>query len=76
MSTIVKFVPANETEAALGMLVSTPAHWLVAIGEYADQGEADIDIRILGAVDEGGNDIGESVASFIAKAIEESELTL
>jgi len=69
MATIIKAVPASEKEVALGMFVSISEHWSVSIGEYADQGEADIDIRILGAVDEGGNDISERVAGLVANAV-------
>ena len=69
MSTIIKAVPAYENEGPMGALISTPAHWVVCIGEYADQAEGDIDIRILGAVDEGGNDISERVAVLVATAV-------
>lgn len=70
MATIIKAVSASEQEIGLGIYATTTAHWLVSIGEYADQGDADIDIRVLAAVDEGGNDISEKVAVAVAAAVE------
>ncbi|MDY7542631.1 MULTISPECIES: hypothetical protein [unclassified Cryobacterium] len=70
MSTIIKRVPSEEREIAMGITAATPDHWVVSIGEYADQGEADVDIRVLGAVDEGGNDISEHVAKLVAQSVE------
>jgi hypothetical protein len=70
MSTVIEHTPAEANEIGLGVVASIPGHWLIAIGEYADHGEADIDIRVLGAVDEGGNDISEKVAKVIAAAVE------
>lgn len=68
---IVKEVPGSEHEAALGVMVSTPPHYVVAWGEYADQGEADGEVRVMAAVDADGIDITDSVASLVGRAVRE-----
>lgn len=68
---IVKEAPGAEQEAGMGVMVSTPPHYVVAWGEYADQGEADGEIRVMAAVDAEGNDITDSVASLVGGAIRE-----
>lgn len=66
---IVREVPGAETETGMGVIVSTPPHFVVAWGEYAADGEADGEVRVIAAVDEGGNDITEKTARLIADSI-------
>lgn len=70
MSTIITEVPAAETFAG-DVVLSVPAHTIVATGEYADQGEPDILVRVSHAVDADGNDISAVVAKRIAKVLGE-----
>lgn len=67
---IYREVPGHETEVGMGVITSTPSHWVVAWGEYAAEGEADGEIRIMAAVDERGNDITEKVAVIVADAVD------
>lgn len=70
MSTvIVRKVAGAEVEIGIGVMASTPPHIVIAWGEYADQGEADGDVRVIAAMDEGGNDIAAKVAEIVANAI-------
>lgn len=66
---IVRPVEGAEKEIGLGVLASTPPHIVVAWGEYADQGEADGEVRVMVAIDEGGNDVSSLVAEVIADAV-------
>ena len=66
---IVSEVPGAEVEIGMGVVASTPPHFIVAWGEYADMGEADGEVRVLAAADEGGNDITEKTARVVADAI-------
>lgn len=66
---ILKPVHGNETEVGLGIIVSTPWHVVVAWGEYADQAEADGEVRIMTAIDADGDDITLKVAQIVADAI-------
>jgi|GEM_PF-4246257 len=68
----VHFVRAEEREVG-DVIVSCASHWAVAIGEYADQGEPDILVRIVHAVNEDGDDISEAIANTVATAIKEAE---
>lgn len=67
---IVRLVEGAEKEIGLGVIASTPPHIVVAWGEYADQGEADGEVRVMAAIDEGGNDVSSRVAEVIANAID------
>lgn len=66
---ILKAVHGNETEVGLGIIVSTPWHVVVAWGEYAEQGEADGEVRVMAAIDADGGDVTLKVAQIIAEAI-------
>lgn len=69
-TSIVREVPGHENEIGMGVIASTPPHYVVAWGEYAADGEADGEIRIMSAVDEGGNDITSLVAEVVAQAVD------
>lgn len=66
---IIRPVEGAEKEIGLGVIASTPPHIVVAWGEYADQGEADGEVRVIAAVDENGNDVSSRVAEVIANAV-------
>lgn len=68
--TIVREVPATEQEIGLGVIATTPPHIVIAWGEYADQGEADGEIRIIAAVDENGQDATDSVVRIVRAALD------
>lgn len=63
---IVRHVPGSETEVGMGVMAATPPHWLIAWGEYATDGEADGEIRVMAAISADGEDFSESIASLIA----------
>ena len=68
--TIVREVPGDEKEIGLGVIASTPPHIVIAWGEYADQGEADGEIRIIAAVNEEGQDVTNRVARIVRDALD------
>jgi hypothetical protein len=72
MSTVIHNEPGREIEAG-DALVSLPPHTIVALGEYADQGEPDVLVRVVHAVNENGDDISDEVARKIAKALEPTD---
>ena len=67
---IIRPVEGAEKEIGLGVIASTPPHIVVAWGEYADQGEADGEVRVMAAIDEAGNDVSSLVAEVIANAVD------
>lgn len=67
---IIRPVEGTEKEIGLGVFASTPPHIVVAWGEYADQGEADGEVRVMAAIDEGGDDVSSRVAEVIANAVD------
>lgn len=69
MSTIIRTEAAREIEAG-DVLVQLPPHTVVALGEYADEGEPDVLVRVVHAVDEDGNDIAAEVARKIARVLD------
>lgn len=69
---IVRKVPGAEVELGIGVMASTPPHFVVAWGEYAADGEADGEVRVMAAVDEDGVDITEKTARVIAGAISDA----
>lgn len=71
-TTIIREVPGSETEIGMGVIASTPGHYVVAWGEYAADGEADGEIRVLSAVNEDGNDVTAEAARVVARAIGEA----
>lgn len=66
---IVRQVKGSESEIGLGIFASIPPHVQVSWGEYADWGEADGELRVMGATDGEGNDITLKFAKFVADAI-------
>lgn len=67
---IVRHVESAEIEIGLGVTARTPDHYVIAWGEYADQGEADGEIRVFDALDADGDPVTDRVIAAVRDVIE------
>lgn len=70
MSAVVRFEEPRTVEIDADTEVTTAGRWVVALGEYADQGEPDCLIYVSHAVSQTGTDIREGIARRIAALLD------
>lgn len=66
MLTVIKYEAAKDYEVAPDVMISTADRWAVGAGEYADQGEPDILVYVVHAIDKNGVDMRELTARMVA----------